>query len=41
MFNAFKNTLIKYKRPFVEVSGDLKKRMKIAINKIDKLLIKY
>ena len=41
MFNAFKNTLIKYKRPFVEVSGDLKKRMKIAINKIDKLLVKY
>ena len=40
MFDAFKNALIKYNRPFIQVSGDLKTRMKIATNEVDKLLIK-
>ena len=38
MFLAFKESLIKYNRPFIQVSGDLKTRMKIAITEIDKLL---
>ena len=40
MFDAFKNALIKYKRPYIQVSGDLKTRMKTAISEVDKLLIK-
>tara|TARA_B100001175_G_scaffold126665_2_gene107773 strand:+ start:8155 stop:8715 length:561 start_codon:yes stop_codon:yes gene_type:complete len=38
MFLAFKESLIKYNRPFIQVSGDLKTRMEIAITEIDKLL---
>jgi hypothetical protein len=38
MFLAFKESLIKYNRPYIQVSGDLKTRMKIAITEIDKLL---
>jgi hypothetical protein len=40
MFDAFKNALIKHNRPFIQVSGDLKTRMKIATSEVDKLLIK-
>jgi len=38
MFLAFKEALIKYNRPYILVSGDLKTRIKIAILEIDKLL---
>jgi NadR type nicotinamide-nucleotide adenylyltransferase len=38
MFLAFKKALIKYNRPYIVVSGDLKSRMKIATQEIDKIL---
>lgn len=38
MFEAFHNTLIKYKRPFVLLKGDKKNRLEKAIEHIDKLL---
>jgi NadR type nicotinamide-nucleotide adenylyltransferase len=38
MFFAFKEALIKYNRPYIQVSGDLKSRIKIATEKIDKIL---
>ena len=38
MFLAFKKALIKHNRPFIVVSGDLKSRMKIATQEIDKIL---
>ena len=40
MFLAFKKTLIKYKKPYVIVSGNLENRIKIAVFEIDKLLPK-
>lgn len=40
MFNAFKQALIKYNKPYITVSGDVDKRMQIATKKIDELLIK-
>ena len=38
MFLAFKQALIKYKKPYVLVSGNIEHRMKIAISEINKLL---
>ncbi|MGV6845921.1 MAG: AAA family ATPase [Lutibacter sp.] len=38
MFNAFKNALIKYKRPYILIKGNKKERLKIAIKAIDKLI---
>ena len=38
IFLAFKKALIKYSRPYIVVSGDLKSRMKIATQEIDKIL---
>ena len=38
MFLAFKDALIKYNRPYILVSGNLNKRMQIAIFEINKLL---
>lgn len=38
MFLAFKEALIKYNRPYILVSGNLRNRMQIAIFEIDKLL---
>ena len=38
MFLAFKKALIKHNRPYIVVSGDLKSRMKIATQEIDKIL---
>lgn len=40
MFQAFENTLIKYKRPYVLLKGDKKKRLKEAIKHIDNLIEK-
>lgn len=40
MFNYFKQTLIKYNRDFITLSGDKKTRLVLAIEVIDKL-IKY
>ncbi|MCB0471922.1 MAG: nicotinate-nucleotide adenylyltransferase, partial [Flavobacteriaceae bacterium] len=37
-FNAFENTLKKYKRPYVLLKGDKKTRLKIAVEAIDKIL---
>ena len=37
MFEAFKKALIKNKKPFVLVSGNLEQRIKIATHEIDKL----
>ena len=39
MFQAFENTLIKYKRPFIKLDGSIKERMKLATAAIDKLLL--
>ena len=39
MFQAFENTLIKYKRPFIQLDGSIKERMKLATAAIDKLLL--
>ena len=38
MFNAFRDTLIKYKKPYVLLKGNKKERLKIAVSHIDKLL---
>lgn len=38
MFQAFKKTLDKYKRPYILLKGDKKSRLKTAIKAIDKLL---
>lgn len=38
MFNAFKNALIKYKRPFILLKGDRKTRLETAVKKINELL---
>jgi nicotinamide riboside kinase len=40
MFNAFKQALIKYNKPYVLVSGGVHDRMKTATKEIDKLLNK-
>ncbi len=40
MFMAFKNTLDKYKRPYILLKGDKKTRLKTATAAIDKLLAK-
>jgi hypothetical protein len=39
MFLAFKQALIKYKKPYVFVSGNTEHRMKTAISEINKLLL--
>jgi NadR type nicotinamide-nucleotide adenylyltransferase len=38
MFKAFKNTLVKYKRPFILLKGSKKERLEEAIKHIDLLL---
>ncbi|MEH6407781.1 MAG: ATP-binding protein [Leeuwenhoekiella sp.] len=38
MFQYFKNTLIKYNRPFIILEGSIEKRMTTAISTINKLL---
>jgi len=38
MFEAFQNTLMKYKRPYVLLKGDKKNRLEKAVQHIDKLL---
>ena len=38
MFNAFENTLKKYKRPYILLKGDKKTRLKTAVEAIDKIL---
>ena len=38
MFDAFKETLIKYNRPYIKVSGPLELRLNKAVKAIDKLL---
>jgi NadR type nicotinamide-nucleotide adenylyltransferase len=38
MFNAFKDALLKYNKPFVLLKGSKKERLDLAINEIDKLL---
>jgi hypothetical protein len=38
MFNSFKEALIKYKRPYILVSGDLNNRIQTSTKEIDKLL---
>jgi len=38
MFEAFKNALITYKRPYILLKGDKKKRLETAVKHIDKLL---
>jgi nicotinamide riboside kinase len=38
MFDAFKETLIKYNRPYIKVSGPLELRLNTAVKAIDKLL---
>ncbi|MFV9549804.1 AAA family ATPase [Algibacter sp. PT7-4] len=38
MFQAFKNALIKHKKPFVLLKGDKKIRLETAVKHIDKLL---
>tara|TARA_B100000809_G_scaffold150569_1_gene148065 strand:- start:149 stop:715 length:567 start_codon:yes stop_codon:yes gene_type:complete len=38
MFKAFDEALIKYNRRYILVSGNKKKRLKLAINEIDKLI---
>jgi len=40
MFGYFKDTLEKYNRNFITLSGDKKTRLKIAVQHIDKLLEK-
>jgi len=39
MYNAFENTLIKYKRPYIKLNGSIKERMQVAIKAIDQLLV--
>jgi len=38
MFKALEDTLIKYKRPYVLLKGDKKKRLDLAVKYIDNLL---
>ena len=38
MFLAFKEALIKYKKPFVLIKGDKKERLNLAVSYIDRLL---
>jgi len=38
MFEAFRNTLIRYNRPYVILKGDKKTRLETAVKHIDKLL---
>jgi NadR type nicotinamide-nucleotide adenylyltransferase len=38
MFNAFKNALLKYKRPFVLLKGSKDERLKEAVKHVDSLL---
>jgi NadR type nicotinamide-nucleotide adenylyltransferase len=38
MFNAFKNALERYNRPYILLKGDKETRLKIAIEAIDKIL---
>ncbi len=38
MFKAFENTLKKYNKPYILVSGSKEERLKIAIDAIDKIL---
>ena len=38
MFEAFEKALIKNKKPYVLISGNLEQRIKTAINEIDKLI---
>ena len=40
MFDAFKETLIKYNRPYIEVSGSLSKRLVTATKSINTLINK-
>ena len=40
MFNAFKQALVKYNKPYILVSGSVNNRIKTATKKIDKLLKK-
>ena len=40
MFNAFKETLVKYHRPYIEVSGSLSKRLDTATKAINSLFNK-
>jgi len=38
MYNAFENTLIKFKRPYIKLNGSIKERLQTAKTAIDKLL---
>jgi len=38
MFNAFRDTLIKYNRPYVLLKGDKKARLETAVKHIDKMI---
>jgi len=38
MFMAFQNALVKYKKPYILLKGDKKKRLDTAVKHIDKLL---
>lgn len=38
MFQAFQDTLVKYKKPYVLLKGDKKTRLETAVKHIDKLL---
>lgn len=38
MFRAFENALIKYRRPYIKLSGSIKQRMEIATGAIDRIL---
>jgi len=40
MFNAFKNALIKYNRPYITLKGNKKERLQTAIKHVDELLKK-
>lgn len=40
MFNAFEKALIKYNRPYILLTGDVKTRLEKAIKAIDKILSK-
>ncbi len=39
MFKAFERTLIKYNRPYILLTGDVKKRLEKAIKAIDNILL--
>ena len=38
MYQAFENTLIRYKRPYIKLDGSIKERVELATTAIDKLL---